>query len=61
MIMAERTKTLAGINNQCKIYELKRQCCPEADVSHFKVSSYRAEDQISTPNAKIFLSSVRIS
>lgn len=50
MIMAEKTETLAAINNQYKIYELKGQCL-DAEVLFVEVSLYnRVEDQISTQN-----------
>ena len=50
MIMAEKTETLAAINNQYNIYELKGQCL-DAEVLFVEVSLYnRVEDQISTQN-----------
>ena len=48
---------LIAVDNKYEVYKLKRQC-PDAKYLDVEVSLYAiVEDQFSTPDAKIFLSS----
>ena len=61
MVMAEITEKLTAINNQYEIYELMRHC-PHNENVYLKISPYtKAEDQVSAPFARIFLSYISIN